>query len=134
MSGKDDHNEDDMEFLSRVIVNAIMQSEEVRKAIKMLTESDKTNQKSFMVLMLKVQHLLDSIDPDDKRITREIKLDLDEVEEQSEISKSSDNWKRKSRFIVDGKMETPQELAFRKFLSEKFNQREWLRSNGLNLD
>ncbi len=131
---EENHHEDDMDILSKVIVDAIMKSKDVRRAIRKLSDSDESRQKSFMVLMLKVQNLVDSMEPGDDSLSREIHIDPDEIERQAKVRKPVENWKRKSRFVVDGKMETPQELAFREFLSKKFDQDEWLRKNGLTMD
>ncbi|VAX24963.1 hypothetical protein MNBD_NITROSPINAE04-545, partial [hydrothermal vent metagenome] len=49
------------------------------------------------------------------------------------IKPSAIKKKKKDFFknLVDGKIETPSELAFREFLADRFDQDEWLKKIGV---
>ncbi|MDH5637686.1 MAG: hypothetical protein OEZ04_04285 [Nitrospinota bacterium] len=128
----DKQRDDNMEFLSRAIVDAITKSPEVRQAIKKLAEEDESYSRSFMVLMLKVRNLAESLGvkiagPGDDMGGDEM-FDLNFMERKQgaepEITDLSN--------YVDGRKESPKEIEFRKFESTRFNQEEWLRKHGLS--
>ncbi|MDH5509374.1 MAG: hypothetical protein OEZ32_03365 [Nitrospinota bacterium] len=128
----DKQRDDNMEFLSRAIVDAITKSPEVRQAIKKLAEEDESYSRSFMVLMLKVRNLAESLGV---KITSaredmggEEMFDLNFMERkrgaEPEITDLS--------HYVDGRKESPREIEFREFESTRFNEEEWLRKHGLS--
>jgi hypothetical protein len=126
--------EDDMEMLSKAIVDAIIKSKEVREAIRKLSDTDESYSKSFMVLMLRVQNLVESIGVDLSKATDPASED----EFNPGPVKPSATRKKKNRAVfknlVDGKVETPSELAFREFLAKRFDQDEWLKKIGIIFD
>ncbi len=123
--------DEEMELLSRAIIDAIVKSKDVRNAMNKLFQADESYAKSLMVLMLKVQNLADSLGTEGENgteFTHEKRLEFNtKVEEElrnHDIDISN---------IVDGIRETSSETAFRKFLADRFDQDEWLKKNGLIL-
>lgn len=117
--------ENEMEMLSRAIVDAIVRSRDVRKAIARLSGSEEIDSKSFMVLMLKVGNLAEAMGfdvPPGGKDTDGAAEAKDEPEEGR--IKLPDSYE-------DGRMLSRAEKAFRDYLSKVFNQDEWLRKNGL---
>ncbi|MDH5478962.1 MAG: hypothetical protein OEY50_11565 [Nitrospinota bacterium] len=129
----DKQRDDNMDFLSKAIVDAITKSPDVRQAIKQLAETDEGYSRSFMVLMLKVRNLAETLGVeisggrDD--FPGEDMFDLNFLDQKPE----QEQQKTDRANIVDGRKETPQEIAFREFESTRFNQEEWLRKHGLIL-
>ena len=125
------HGGQNMEFLSKAIVDAITKSPEVRKAIKQLTERDENYSKSFMVLMLKVRNIAESLGVEIAQGAEDTQgeemFDLNFMSRKKEEKKETMDLTD----IVDGRKETPSELAFREFDSSRFNQEEWLKKHGL---
>jgi len=123
--------DDSMEFLSRAIVDAITKSPEVRQAIKRLAEKDEGYSRSFMVLMLKVRNLAETLGVEISGVREEAVgedlFDLDFVGKKGSMERPRADLSN----FVDGKKETPKEAAFREFESNRFNQEEWLRKHGL---
>lgn len=122
--------EDDMEMLSKAIVDAIIKSKDVREAIRKLSDTDESYSKSFMVLMLRVQNLVESIGVDLSKAvdpSSEEKLNPSPVKPSAAKKRNRDSFKN----LVDGKIETPSELAFREFLADRFDQDEWLKKIGI---
>lgn len=124
----EDMNPDkDMEKLSRAIVNAIMKSRDVRKAISKLSETEDICSKSFMVLMLKIGNLAEAMG-----------LDVPEVCEHSAAggeepgdTTGDEEPKPDFKHIVDGRRLTRAELEFKEYLASRFNEKKWLEDNGL---
>ncbi len=122
--------DDDMETLSKAIVDAIIKSKDVREAIRKLSDTDESYSKSFMVLMLRVQNLVESIGVDLSKAadpSSEEKFNPGPVKPSAIKKKNRDLFKN----LVDGKVETPSELAFREFLADRFDQDEWLKKIGV---
>ncbi|VAX24075.1 hypothetical protein MNBD_NITROSPINAE02-2233 [hydrothermal vent metagenome] len=123
--------EKEMETLSRAIVEAIVKSRSVRKAISKLSNKEDLFSGSLMVLMLKLQSLADSTNKDDEGAF------VDDAEHgaviEDEISLLAKNKPINSDIYDEGKKLTPNEAAFRKFLSDNFDQQKWLKRHGLNL-
>ncbi|VAX17017.1 hypothetical protein MNBD_NITROSPINAE03-453, partial [hydrothermal vent metagenome] len=111
--------DDDMEMLSKAIVDAIIKSKDVREAIRKLSDTDESYSKSFMVLMLRVQNLVESIGVD---LSKAVDSTPEEKFNPGPIKPSAIKKKKKDFFknLVDGKIETPSELAFREFLADRF--------------
>jgi len=125
------HHDRNMEVLTRAIVEAITKSREVKEAVKKLSETDEICSKSFMVLMLKVANLADTMgldfpsscnhDQPEKRSQRyAADLGTDEADSTPIEKKREDGGGLSSR-----------EKEFRKFLEEKFDQEAWLKKLGL---
>lgn len=130
---EDKRHEEEFEFLSRAIVDAIVKSSDVRKAIRKLSESDESYAKSFMVLMLKVQNIAETLEgekPAKPGLPTEKKMELGKEDFEGELDEEPEETRKN---YVDGKLLSPSEMAFRKFLAERFDQDDWLKRNKLIL-
>ena len=119
-----DGPERNFEKLSKAITEAVMTSPKVKKMVAEIQKNDEICPKSFMVLVLKMEVLTDSVE-----------LEVEEEEETTEdqpapkkriIKKSS----KKPQFI-DGQQLSKKEIEFQEFSNKKFNTEEWLKKNGL---
>ena len=119
-----DGPERNFEKLSKAITEAVMTSPKVKKMVAEIQKNDEICPKSFMVLVLKMEVLTDSVE-----------LEVAEEEEPTEdqpatkkriIKKSS----KKPQFI-DGQQLSKKEIEFQEFSNKKFNTEEWLKKNGL---
>jgi hydroxylamine reductase (hybrid-cluster protein) len=123
--------DDNMDFLSRAIVDAITKSPEVRQAIKKLAEKDEGYARSFMVLMLKVRNLAETLGVEISGVREEAAgedmFDLDFIGKRSERDRSRVDLAN----FVDGRKESLKEAQFREFESSRFNQEQWLKKHGL---
>ncbi|MBI3600253.1 MAG: hypothetical protein HY097_06385 [Nitrospinae bacterium] len=113
------HNgsEEDIERLSKAIVDAIVRSKEVRSALARLIEKDVLLDKGFMVLMIKMQAL----------------AELAGFIEKSARGKRRARKKDEPQYI-DGRELTPNEVAFLEYCAKKFNEKEWLKKAGIALE
>ncbi|GMT41777.1 MAG: hypothetical protein IEMM0002_0188 [bacterium] len=122
------YSDEDMEKLSRAIVEAIMSSEPVRRALGKMHNVEDSLPSNFMVFMLRLDSLVDGKNGNKKG---EIRLE--------EFSKEKPK-KRKSRKpakrlpIVDGRLLSENEKTFLDYLSKKFDQKAWLKKNKISLD
>ncbi len=123
--------EKEMETLSRAIVEAIVKSRSVRKAISKLSNKEDLFSGSLMVLMLKLQSLADSASIDDEEAFSDEARHGAVIED--EINLLAKKKPIDSDIYEEGKKLTPNEAAFRKFLSDNFDQQKWLKRHGLNL-
>lgn len=128
----DKNNEKDMEILTRAIVDAITKSRDVRDAIRRLSDADEVCSKSFMVLMLKVQSLAESMglelpatcssEPDKPAAPQKEKKRGEA--KQAAIKKIAGG-------VVDGKKLTQREIEFCEYMAQNFDSVEWLKKHGL---
>ena len=110
------------EKLSKVITEAVMTSPKVKKMVAEIQKNDEICPKSFMVLVLKMEVLTDSVE-----LEVEEKLTKDQpAPKKSNIKKSF----KKPQFI-DGQQLSKKEIEFQEFSNKKFNTEEWLKKNGL---
>ena len=109
--------EKNIERLSRVITEAIIRSEEVKKVLADIQDQNIIHPESFMILVIRMQLLVDIIE--------EIEENLDAKE-----NKTVKNNQTAAQYI-DGKELTNKEIAFEEYCIEKFNGEEWLKKNGL---
>ncbi len=135
-----DENEGLMDELSRAIVEAMVNSPEVKKAMTKLTGRENLCSSSFLMLMLKVKNLSDSMNVGSKGSgggagspkkddcggegVNNANSPLPEqfTDFSSEIS---------CDFVEDGKRLTKGEVDFRDFLSDKFDEMAWLKKHGI---
>ena len=115
--------EQDFEKLSKAITEAVMSSPKVRKIVEEIQKKTSICPQSFMVLVLKMEVLADT-------------LELD-VEEASVEKKKPKRGRKKSTKNppqkIDGKKLTPNEIAFEEYARERFDAEKWLKENGLSL-
>ena len=113
--------EQEFEKLSKAITEAVMSSPKVRKIVEEIQKKTSICPQSFMVLVLKMEVLTDT-------------LELN-VEESSVEKKKSKRNRRKSLKDhpqrIDGQKLSLKEIAFEEYANERFNTEKWLKQNGL---
>lgn len=111
----------DYEKLSKAITEAVLSSSKVKKIVAEIQQRDDICPQSFMVLVLKLQTLTEGFDV--------------EIEEASEKPKKKTRRAKKKLTeeaqFIDGEKLSQNEIKFEEFISERFNQEDWLRNNGL---
>ena len=117
-----DGAEYNFEKLSKAITEAVMTSPKVKKIVAEIQKDEEICPKSFMVLVLKMEVLTDSLE-----------LEVEEgLEEEPPVTKkrASKNSPKKTQFI-DGQRLSKKEIEFQEFSNKNFNTEEWLKKNGL---
>lgn len=113
----------DYEKLSKAITEAVLSSPKVKKIVSEIQARDDICPQSFMVLVLKLQSLTEGFDV--------------EVEEATEKPKKKARRPKKKAVeeaqFIDGEKLSKSEIKFEEFISERFNQEDWLKKNGLIL-
>ena len=117
-----DGAEHSFEKLSKAITEAVMTSPKVKKIVAEIQKDEEICPKSFMVLVLKMEVLTDSL---------ELEIE-EELTEESPMPKkrNSKNSPKKSQFI-DGRRLSKKEIEFQEFSNKNFNTEDWLKKNGL---
>lgn len=116
-------NEKDFEKLSKAITEAVMSSEKVKKIVEEIQKKEKICPQSFMVLVLKMQVLTES-------------LEMEIEEEFSEKKPPKKRGRKKSSEMpqyIDGRKLSKSEIAFQEFAKGQFDTESWLKKNGLIL-
>jgi hypothetical protein len=116
--------ERNFEKLSKAITEAVMTSSKVKKMVAEIQKNDEICPKSFMVLVLKMEVLTDSVELE---VAEEEELTEDQPAPKKRIIKKSS---KKPQFI-DGQQLSKKEIEFQEFSNKKFNTEEWLKKNGL---
>ena len=119
-----DGPERNFEKLSKAITEAVMTSPKVKKMVAEIQKNDEICPKSFMVLVLKMEVLTDSVELE---VAEEEELTEDQPAPKKRIIKKSS---KKPQFI-DGQQLSKKEIEFQEFSNKKFNTEEWLKKNGL---
>ena len=117
-----DGAEHSFEELSKAITEAVMTSPKVKKIVAEIQKDEEICPKSFMVLVLKMEVLTDSLE-----------LEVEEgLAEEPPVTKkrASKNSQKKAQFI-DGQRLSKKEIEFQEFSNKNFNTEEWLKKNGL---
>ncbi len=127
-----EHDPDrEMENLSKAIVEAILASEDVKKALEKLNGSEEALGKNFMVFMVSLDSLNDA-----KKGGKSIELaEVNEAPE--ELPKPRRRRPVKQHDTpdhIDGKPLSKNEKNFHDMLSDHFDTEEWLKSLKLRLD
>jgi hypothetical protein len=117
-----DGSERSFEKLSKAITEAVMTSPEVKKIVAEIQKDDNICPKSFMVLVLKMEVLTDSLE-------LEFEEELKE-ERPAPKKRRSKKSSRKPQFI-DGQELSKKEIEFQEFTNKKFDNDDWLKKNGL---
>ena len=110
------------EKLSRAITEAVLTSEKVRKTVEEIQKNNEICPQSFMVLVLKMQVLTESLELDIEQ--------GDRVEKPTAPKKTRKKSSKKSQFI-DGRKLSRDEVAFEEFRSKQFDSDNWLKKNRL---
>ena len=119
-----DGPERNFEKLSKAITEAVMTSPKVKKIVAEIQKNDEICPKSFMVLVLKMEVLTDSVELE---VAEEEELTEDQPAPKKRIIKKSS---KKPQFI-DGQQLSKKEIEFQEFSNKNFNTEEWLKKNGL---
>jgi len=119
-----DGPEHNFEKLSKAITEAVMTSPKVKKMVEEIQKNDEICPKSFMVLVLKMEVLTDSVELE---VAEEEELTEDQPAPKKRIIKKSS---KKPQFI-DGQQLSKKEIEFQEFSNKNFNTEEWLKKNGL---
>ena len=117
-----DGAEYNFEKLSKAITEAVMTSPKVKKIVAEIQKDEEICPKSFMVLVLKMEVLTDSLE-----------VEVEEgLEKEPPVTKkrASKNSPKKTQFI-DGQRLSKKEIEFQEFSNKNFNTEEWLKKNGL---
>ena len=116
-------SERDFEKLSKAITDAVMNSEKVKKIVAQIQKKEKICPQSFMVLVLKMQVLTES-------------LEMEVEEDFLDNPPAKKAGKKKPREVpqyIDGNRLSKKEIEFQEFNNQKFDTEDWLRKNGLIL-
>ena len=119
-----DGSEQSFEKLSKAITQAVMTSSKVKKIVAEIQKNEEICPKSFMVLVLKMEVLTDSL---------ELEVEEELTEEGPAPRKRSSKKSPKNAQFIDGKQLTKKEIEFQEYSNKKFNTEEWLKKNGLIL-
>jgi hypothetical protein len=117
-----DGSERSFEKLSEAITEAVMTSPKVKKIVAEIQKDEDICPKSFMVLVLKMEVLTDSLE-------LEVEEELKE-EKPTPKKRRRKKYSRKPQFI-DGQELSKKEIEFQEFTNKKFDDDEWLKKNGL---
>ncbi|MBI4378043.1 MAG: hypothetical protein HY578_02985 [Nitrospinae bacterium] len=109
--------EEEIEKLSKAIVNAIINSKEVSNILSRLIKNNAIVNKGFMVLIVKLQTLAEL---------------ANSAEKTSNGKKRSK--KKNIKQYIDGRELTPNEIAFLEFCAKSFNEKEWLKKVGIAIE
>ena len=117
------HDSDpEFEKLSKAITEAVLTSKKVRKLIEEIQKKDEICPQSFMVLVLKMQVLTESM---------ELKAEQDNILEKPATKKQNRKKNPKKAQYIDGRKLSEREVDFEEFLNKRFDSKHWLRKNGL---
>lgn len=109
--------EEELEKLSRAIAESIFSSKDVKKIVEEIREKDLILPHTLMVMVLKLETLSNASDRDQDN------LDV--------IKKYQRKKKMTRKQFIDGKELDPKEIAFQEFLIKTFDDKKWLKKNGL---
>jgi hypothetical protein len=115
-------SEPEFEKLSKAITEAVMTSEKVRRVVEEIQKKDEICPQSFMVLVLKMQVLTESL---------ELEID-DNIEEKPATKKPKRKKAAKKPQYIDGQKLSQDEINFEEFRNKEFNTEDWLKDNGLS--
>ena len=115
-------SEPNFEKLSKAITEAVMTSEKVRKIVEEIQKNDDICPQSFMVLVLKMQVLTESL---------ELNIEQDDTVEKLVTPKTTRKKNPKKPQYIDGRKLSKHELDFEEFRSKQFDSENWLKKNRL---
>ena len=115
-------SEPNFEKLSKAITEAVMTSEKVRKIVEEIQKNDAICPQSFMVLVLRMQVLTESL---------ELNVEHDDTVEKPVTPKAARKKNPKKPQYIDGRKLSKHELDFEEFRSKQFDSENWLKNNRL---
>ena len=110
------------EKLSKAITEAVVTSEKVQKVVEEIQKKDGICPQSFMVLVLKMQVLTESL---------ELNIEQDDTAEKPVTKKRTRKKTSKKSQYIDGRKLSQHEIDFEDFRSKRFNSEDWLKNNRL---
>lgn len=113
----------EFERLSKAITEAVMGSEKVKKIVAEIQKKEKICPQSFMVLVLKMQVLTESL---------EMEVEEDFLDNPSPRKSGGKKPKELPQYI-DGNRLSKKEIEFQEYFNQKFDAEDWLKKNGLIL-
>ena len=115
-------SEPHFEKLSKAITEAVLTSEKVRKTVEEIQKNDEICPQSFMVLVLKMQVLTESL---------ELDVEQGDISEKPTAPKKTRKKSSKKSQFIDGRKLSKHEVAFEEFRSKQFDSDNWLKKNRL---
>jgi hypothetical protein len=116
-------SEPNFENLSKAITEAVMTSDKVRKIVEEIQKEEDICPQSFMVLVLKMQVLTESL---------ELNIEETDIEEDTVAPKVTKKNNPKNIQYIDGEKLSKHELDFEEFRSKQFDSENWLKKNRLS--
>ena len=116
-------SEPNFENLSKAITEAVMTSDKVRKIVEEIQKEEDICPQSFMVLVLKMQVLTESL---------ELNIEETDIEEDTVSPKVTKKNNPKNTQYIDGEKLSKHELDFEEFRSKQFDSENWLKKNRLS--
>jgi hypothetical protein len=121
-------SEPNFENLSKAITEAVMTSDKVRKIVEEIQKEDDICPQSFMVLVLKMQVLTESLELN----IEETDIKENDIEEDTVTRKVTKKKNPKNTQYIDGEKLSKHELDFEEFRSKQFDSENWLKKNRLS--
>ena len=112
----------EFEKLSRAITEAVTTSEKVRKIVEEIQKKDAICPQSFMVLVLKMQVLTESL---------ELGVEQGNTTKKSTTKRRGRKKTSEKSQYIDGHKLSKYEVDFEEFLNKRFDSDSWLKKNGL---
>lgn len=116
-------NDKEMDDLSKAIVESILNSEDVKRSLKKMQKTSDSAKNSIMVFMVRLDSLSEQAEKE--KGIEACRLKPKKRKPRKKIGKPE---------VIDGKTITGNEQKFLDFLSENFDQKEWLKRNKISLD
>ena len=116
-------SEPNFENLSKAITEAVMTSDKVRRIVEEIQKDEDICPQSFMVLVLKMQVLTESL---------ELNIEENYIEEDTVAQKVTKKKNPKNTQYIDGEKVAKHELDFEEFRSKQFDSENWLKKNRLS--
>ena len=117
-----DGSERIFEKLSKAVTEAVMASPKVKKIVSEIQKNDHICPKSFMVLVLKMEVLTDSL---------ELEFEEETTEERPAPKKGKSKKSAQRPQFIDGQELSKKEIEYQEFANKTFDTQEWLKKNGL---
>ena len=117
-----DGSERIFEKLSKAVTEAVMASPKVKKIVSEIQKNDHICPKSFMVLVLKMEVLTDSL---------ELEAEEETMEERPAPKKGKSKKSAQRPQFIDGQELSKKEIEYQEFANKTFDTQEWLKKNGL---
>ena len=131
---KEHDPEREMEHLSKAIVEAILGSDDVKKALEKLNTSEDTLGKNFMVFMVSLDSLNDAKKGNKNPELNEINELNDLAEEMPKPRRRRPVKRNETPDHIDGEPLSKNEKHFRDMISDHFDTEAWLKSLKLRLE